>query len=176
MGLLALMGQHPLSANDKTIYKALLEVSPSTINPDRQYPFGPPAPADASHHSRSSSLVIGMSFAMALVILVTGARLWVRTFRSRALGADDITIIPAAIGSLAYMALDISIVRAGGLGKHLYDCTYEEIGWFVTVRRRPSCAEWFLLKLIERSCFSSRKAIIPSSTSQYSRLRFLSSS
>lgn len=134
MGLSALMGQRPASSNDKIIYKALLRISPSAINPDKRYPFGPPAPAHTYRDTRAPSLIIGASFAMALIIIVTGTRLWVRKFRSRAIGADDITIIPAAIGSLAYMALIISVARVGGLGKHLYDCTYEEIGWFAEVR------------------------------------------
>ena len=78
-------------------------------------------------------MIVGLSFAIALVMLVTCARLYTRKFRKRAFGADDIVIIPGAIGCVAYLSLIIGQATVGCLGKHLYDCTYEEVGWFAVV-------------------------------------------
>lgn len=130
----ALLGHVPISDEDIVIYKALLIISPSSINPEKKYPFGPPAPANSSHHSHGSAMIIGSSFAIALVLLITCSRLAVRKFRSRALGADDAFIIPAAIGCIVYLAMNIASESAGCLGHHLYDCTYVKVDRFVKVR------------------------------------------
>ena len=80
-------------------------------------------------------MIIGSSFAIALGVIITCARLWVRIFRTRAFGADDVVIIFACIGCVAYLALDIASETAGCLGKHIYNCTYEEFGYFYEVSR-----------------------------------------
>ena len=85
-------------------------------------------------------MIAGSSFAFCLVLLTTGTRLWVRNNRSRALGADDVLIGPAAVGCLAYLSLLIAQESAGRLGKHIYDCTYQEFRWFYEVI-------FFLLKI-----------------------------
>lgn len=127
----ALVGQQPTSYNDKLVYKGLLETSPLFFKGLSKLPH-------VSHHNRASSMIIGSSFAIAFALIITCSRLWVRVFRSRAFGADDVVIIPAAIGCVAYLALDIASERAGCLGKHIYDCTYEEIGWFYVVSKKRS--------------------------------------
>lgn len=63
-------------------------------------------------------MIIGTSFAIALVILVTSTRIWICLFRSRAFGSDDILIIPAAIGTCAHLGLNIATEAAGCLGEH----------------------------------------------------------
>ena len=74
-------------------------------------------------------MIIGSSFAIALGVIITCARLWVRICRTRAFGADDVVIIFACIGCVAYLAVDIASETAGCLGKHIYNCTYEEFGY-----------------------------------------------
>lgn len=122
----ALLGQQPTSYNDELVYKGLLESSPLFFKGLAKLPH-------ASHHSRAPSMIIGSSFAIAFAIIITCSRLWIRIYRSRAFGADDVVIIPATVGCLAYLSLDIASERVGCLGKHIYYCTYEELGWFYEV-------------------------------------------
>lgn len=131
----ALLGQPPNTYYDKLIFKGLHEISPSSINPDKRYPLGPPVAANASHKSRAPGMIVGVSFAIALVILVTCSRLYTRKFRKRAFGADDLVIIPGAIGCVGYLSLIIAQATVGCLGKHLYDCTYHEVGWFAVLAK-----------------------------------------
>jgi hypothetical protein len=130
----ALLGHAPLSDEDKVIYRALQIISPSSINPNKKYPFGPPAPANSSHDSRGPAMIIGSSIAIALVLLITCSRLGIRKFRSHALGVDDVVIIPAALGCIVYLAIAIASESAGCLGQHLYDCTYVELDRYIQVR------------------------------------------
>ena len=80
-------------------------------------------------------MIASTSAAMALVILITGARLGLRFFRrDLKVGIDDFVIVPAALTAVAYFALAIGMVVYGGAGKHIYDLTYEELDWFYEVR------------------------------------------
>ena len=80
-------------------------------------------------------MIASTSVALALVILITGARLCLRFFRrDLKVGIDDFVIVPAALTAVAYFALAIGMVVYGGAGKHIYDLTYEEIDWFYEVR------------------------------------------
>ena len=121
------VGLTPITASDKVIYRAIEEVYPAlfTIVP----PKGP-----VSHQKRATGMIAGTSFAIAFVIIITGMRVWTRLFRTHAFGADDVVIIPAAVGCLAYLSLCIAQQTAGCLGSHLWDCTYREFGWFYEVR------------------------------------------
>ena len=87
-------------------------------------------------------MIVGGSFAIALAIIITCARLWVRIFRQRAFGADDVVIIFACIGCVAYLAVDIASETAGCLGKHIYNCTYEEFGYFYEVSPVSFLGSW----------------------------------
>ena len=122
----ALLGLPPQTENDKLVYRGLKIFSPDLLKIN-------PGPAGRPHADRSPSMIIGTSFAIALVILITSTRIWVRLFRSRAFGSDDIVIIPAAIGTCAYLGLNIATEAAGCLGEHIYDCTYSEFAWFYEV-------------------------------------------
>ncbi len=84
-------------------------------------------------------MIASTSVAMALVILITGARLGLRYFRrDLKVGYDDFVIIPAALATVAYMAIAIGSVVYGGAGKHIYDMTYQEVHWFYEVCFLPS--------------------------------------
>ena len=79
-------------------------------------------------------MIAWLSVAMALVVIITGARLGLRFFRKDLkLGYDDWVIVPAALAVVAYMAIAISMVLYGGAGKHIYDMTYQEANWFYEV-------------------------------------------
>lgn len=121
----ALIGAPPVSSGDKLIYKALAELSPIILKEAQTAQV-----QHAPHQTRAPNMIVGGSFAILLVMIITLARLWVRKYRSRAIGADDILIIPAAIGCVAYISLDIAQESAGCLGKHIYECTYQEFRWF----------------------------------------------
>ena len=124
----ALIGTPPISYGDKLIYKAIAELSPAILEE-----ASAAQARNASTHSRSTGMVVGASFALFFVLIITSARLGVRIYRSRAFGADDILIIPAAVGCVAYICLDIAQETAGCLGKHIYACTYQEFKWFYEV-------------------------------------------
>ena len=79
-------------------------------------------------------MIASTSVAIALVILITGTRLGLRVFRKDLkVGLDDFVIVPAALATVAYMALAIGSVVYGGAGKHIYDMTYQELDWFYEV-------------------------------------------
>lgn len=99
-------------------------------------PLGPSAPTNASHHSHGSAMIIGSSIAIVLVLFITSARIGARRFRSRALGADDVVMVPAAIGCIMYLALNIASESGGCLGQHLDVCSYVEIEKFIKVGTR----------------------------------------
>jgi len=105
----ALVGQLPVTENDKLIYKALHMISPSPLNQDKRYPLGPPSAPDASYETRGPSIITGNSFAIALIIIITGTRLYVRRFQQHTFGADDWAIIPAAVSLLCDESLGQSL-------------------------------------------------------------------
>ena len=126
------VGQPPISINDKLLYKgalieytrkgALVRLSPSFLEEVVELPR-------TSHHSRAPSLIIGSSIAIFLVMSITCLRLLVRKFRLRSVKADDWVIVPAAIGCVAFLSITIATESAGCMGKHIYNCTYDELGW-----------------------------------------------
>lgn len=95
MATSVLLGLPPVTHDDKLIYKALLETSPllSKVNPP---------PPGAPHENKAPRAIIGTFFALAFASIITCTRLWVRKYRTHAFGADDMVIIPAAIGCVTY--------------------------------------------------------------------------
>ena len=123
----AFVGQHPVSINDKLVHRGILLVlGPSFLKKVTELPH-------TSQQNKASSLIIGSSFAIILIILITCSRLWVRKFRLRSFKADDWVIIPAAIGCVTFLSSTIAIAKVGCLGKHVQDCTYDEFGRFYEV-------------------------------------------
>lgn len=86
----ALFGHPPLNQRDLDILLGLFGSKdklpkPAIISPDQP-------------HSLASQLLIGCGFAIALVIIITGARLTTRIWRKeQVFGLDDWVIIPAAV-------------------------------------------------------------------------------
>lgn len=59
-------------------------------------------------------------------------------FRTRAFIADDVVIISACIGCVAYLAVDIALETVGCPRKHIYNRTPEEFGYLHAVSRSLS--------------------------------------
>ena len=89
----AFWGNPPANDYDKSI---LIGISGSKTG---KYKIPPKLPlAPGSPVSQSVPPVVGMSFALALVVVITGGRLAARTFyRGQKFGLDDIMIIPAVV-------------------------------------------------------------------------------
>jgi len=128
----------------------MLLLSPSQINPDPAYPFAPPATAN-SPPSRTKYMIIGQSFAIAVIAIITISRLLTRKFYLRSWGMDDWVIIPGILGGIAYLCLDIVAVSKGCLGKHQWDCTYEELGWFYVMGRVADPVFYFAVFTVKTS-------------------------
>lgn len=119
----ALLGLPPATNEDKLVYKFLAQSSPRLLKVN-------PSPPGLPHQDRARGMITGTSFAIAFAIIITCTRIWVRIHRKHAFGADDAVIIPAALGCVAYLSLNIATEAASCLGKHVYDCTYQEFRWF----------------------------------------------
>lgn len=130
----ALLGQPPLSADDKLIMKGIQLTTPSLLKAI------PLVAKQGNHDSRATSMIIGEVFAIALAIIITIARLTVRWSKLHTLGADDLMIIPACLCCVVYLSLNLASETAGCLGRHIYTCTYEEFErfYYVSVRRPAS--------------------------------------
>lgn len=134
----ALFGQPPNNQDDWFIIRGFARwagIPDEALNPSHGFPSPVQRPPTASHYaSRGPSMIASTSVAMALVILITGARLGLRCFRKDLkVGYDDFVIVPAALATVAYMAVAIGGVVYGGAGKHIYDMTYQELNWFYEV-------------------------------------------
>ena len=127
-----LLGEEPIRQDDKLIEKALNQLSPAVLKL-----LQAARAQKAPYQTKAPSIMIGTSFALVLVLIITTARLWVRGSRSRAFGADDYAIIPGALGCVAYLSIEIAHGSAGCLGKHIYHCTYQEFGWLYEVPIHP---------------------------------------
>lgn len=137
----ALLGLPPVTNEDKLVYKAIAETTPLLLKVN-------PSPPGLPHQNRTRGLIVGTSFAIAFASIITCTRLWVRIYRKRAFGADDALIIPAALGCVAYLGLNIATEAASCLGKHVYDCTYQEYRWFWEVSEIPFIASFTLLIML----------------------------
>lgn len=93
----ALIGQTPISDTDALIRRGLLVASPSVINPNTSQPFGPPRPSNYVFETKAPSLIAGEATAIFFIILFTTARIYVRLFKKRSFGLDDLLILPGAV-------------------------------------------------------------------------------
>ncbi|KAH6658755.1 hypothetical protein BKA67DRAFT_558975 [Truncatella angustata] len=129
----ALLGYPPISDTDALIRRGLLIISPSQINPNKSEPFGATRPVNYEFETGGPSLIIGEAIAIFFIILFTSARLYMRLFKKKSFGLDDWMILPGAIGAAVYLSLDIISQTKGCLGKHIHDCTYTEVYWFIRI-------------------------------------------
>ena len=138
----ALFGQPPNNQDDWFIIRGFARsvgIPDAALNPSHGFPSPVQRPPNVPYAPRGPSMIASTSVAMALVILITGARLGLRYFRrDLKVGYDDFVIIPAALATVTYMAIAIASVVYGGAGKHVYDMTYQEINWFYEVCFLPS--------------------------------------
>jgi hypothetical protein len=96
----ALLGHEPNSYDDRLIYKGMLMISPSQINPNESLPLGPSAPPNAPYEDRSTHLIAGQAIATFFVLVFTISRLFVRKYYTRSFGVDDWLIIPGCVSNL----------------------------------------------------------------------------
>lgn len=122
----ALLGHPPLSANDNLVYKGLLEISPSIFE------ALPHLAATGNHHSRATSMFIGGSFAISFALIITAGRIVVR-WKMRSLSVDDYVLLPACVGFVVCLSIVFASETVGCLGRHIYTCTYKELGVFYKV-------------------------------------------
>lgn len=105
----------------------LLNAGLTSDSPDNGVHVLPERPSGYHHETRGPGIVIGNSACIAVMIIVTVTRLYLRWFSPRLnWGADDALMIPAVLMAIAYPALQISMVVYGGAGQHIYDITYHE--------------------------------------------------
>ncbi|KAL8825469.1 MAG: hypothetical protein Q9191_004401, partial [Dirinaria sp. TL-2023a] len=105
----------PISNDDELIYKALGGANSSFLE------FIQAAGVQgAPQQTRSPGMIVGAAFAILFAFIITTARLWVRKFYLRAFGVDDILIIPAAVGCVTYLCVEIVQEVAGCVGQHIY--------------------------------------------------------
>ena len=117
----ALLGQPPITPNDKLVHKALLLISPTSFTPAKQYPFGPPAPPHGPHDSRAGGMITGQVFAIVFAIVITMGRLAIRRQR-KIFGLDDWAVIPAFVcASLVHIEIPLTIALARLAGLSQFD-------------------------------------------------------
>ena len=119
----ALVGQPPISTNDKLVLQGLLRISPPLLE------VIPQLAATGNHDSEANGMFIGGSFAMAIAVAITAGRIWVR-WKRRSLSIDDLIIAIACLGCVAYFLVVIASQVVGCLGRHVYTCTYNELDTF----------------------------------------------
>ncbi|PQE30516.1 integral membrane protein [Rutstroemia sp. NJR-2017a WRK4] len=171
----ALLGKTPLTPDDKLIARALRIIAPSEINPNISEPFGTPAPPNASHDSHAKSLIIGEAFAIFFILLFTATRLSLRKWRSKFWGPDDWVIIPAAFGAISYLSLDIVGQTRGCLGKHIWDCTYDKVAWFIYCSQIEEPLFYFTVFCVKLSISLANKRLtgLASRTWSYIHIGFI---
>lgn len=125
----ALLGAQPISNDDELIYKGLGGANSSFLE------FVKAARVQgAPQQTRSHIMFVGASFAIIFALIITTARLWVRKYCLRAFGVDDILIIPAVVGCVTFLCLQIVQEVPGCVGRHVYACTYREYELVALVR------------------------------------------
>jgi hypothetical protein len=100
----AIYGHPPNNRRDYLIVQGLFRLYglPSRLDPARGMPGKIPAPPNYRFETRGPGFIAGLSVAIVLSFLVTGARLLLRAVRKDLRwGLDDWAIIPAAVGSSA---------------------------------------------------------------------------
>ncbi|APA15264.1 hypothetical protein sscle_14g100340 [Sclerotinia sclerotiorum 1980 UF-70] len=127
----ALIGHPPNTTNDYYIVAYLNNAFGRKISPMKGITIPPLSPPDYVFESRSTSLLIAMSVSIFFMFSFTVLRLLIRLLnRGLVLGLDDLFIVPGVILAMTWPILQILAVVYGGAGKHIWDVTYEEYGYF----------------------------------------------
>ncbi|CAD6445113.1 1d81be43-b448-4a37-9b05-cc6433123aa6 [Sclerotinia trifoliorum] len=127
----ALIGHPPNTTNDYYIVAYLNSAFGRETSPMKGIIIPPLAPPDYVFESRSTSLLIAMSISIFFMFSFTLLRLLIRLLnRGLVLGLDDLFIVPGVILAMTWPVLQILAVVYGGAGKHIWDVTYEEYGYF----------------------------------------------
>ena len=97
----AFVGQPANTEKDFLITKGLFRaynIPDGALDPVKGFPLPFTRPANNHYQSRGPGLAIGVSFAILLVVLITGIRLMLRLSRRELRwGPDDWVIIPAVV-------------------------------------------------------------------------------
>lgn len=137
----ALLGQPPNTENDLFIIRGLARrrnIPDHVFDPSKGFPYPVKRPLNSEYTSRGSGILASTAVTIFLVVLITGSRLGLRIFRrDLKVGIDDYVIVPAALLTIAFLAIAMSEVTYGGAGKHMYDLTYEEFNWLFEVMTTP---------------------------------------
>ena len=152
----ALYGKPPNSERDYEIVRGLLYSYgfPLSTDPGLGVPTRQHAPPGYRFETRGPGVIAGLVVAILLSFLITGTRLLLRSCRKDLRwGLDDWVIIPAVVGlwvdqisqsssrlimrvqlgTMSWMGCQIAMVTHGGVGKHIWDVSYEELYWFFRV-------------------------------------------
>jgi hypothetical protein len=94
----ALIGTPPQTEKDYYIVKYLLTAFGAKTDPLLGAIIPPLRPDNYVYETRQPFIIAGMSVSIAIMILVTGTRLFTRLYvKGLQFGLDDLTIIPAAV-------------------------------------------------------------------------------
>ncbi|QSZ29327.1 hypothetical protein DSL72_003841 [Monilinia vaccinii-corymbosi] len=127
----ALIGHPPNTTNDFYIVAYLLISLGKQKSPLQGVLIPPLAPANYVYESRATSIIVGMAVSIFFMFSITFTRLLIRFLNHGVrLGLDDVFIIPGALLAITWPVLQILAVVYGGAGKHIWDVTYEEFGYF----------------------------------------------
>lgn len=133
----ALFGQPPNNQDDWFIIRGFatwVGIPDEMLDPSKGFPSPVQRPPNSHYASRGPGIIASAAVTIFLVVLITGTRLGLRFLRrDLTVGYDDYFIIPAALLTIALVAIVISLVTHGGAGKHLYDITYQELNWLSEV-------------------------------------------
>lgn len=112
----AFVGQPPNNQDDSYIIRGLTRINgipDQALNTYQIFPQNIQGPWPR--------IIAALSVAIALVLLITGTRIGLRFFRrDLRWGYDDIAIIPAAIGAIAWLGCAIGMASQGGSSSSNY--------------------------------------------------------
>ncbi|PQE10774.1 integral membrane protein [Rutstroemia sp. NJR-2017a BBW] len=155
----ALIGQPPNTTDDYYIVNYLLIAFGKHTSPLKGIAIPPFKPDNYVYTPLGPSILVGMSVAIAVMALVTISRLIVR-FCGRGLvfGLDDLFIVPGALLAITWPSLQIMAVIYGGAGKHMWDVTYEEYGYFKRYTNLSKVVFFVSVGIVKVSiCFFNRR-------------------
>lgn len=135
----ALVGQPPKTKEDYAVVLAFARIAnipEGMFDPSKGFPMPLVRPPSdhypVSYPDRAPQIIAAMSVAIFLVLSITGTRLGLRVLRKDLQwGWDDIVVVPAALCVISWLSIVIAMTTHGGLGKHYYDVTYDEVYWFL---------------------------------------------